>query len=168
MRVEDAQLSRSNGFVAVYSSDGQQLLGSAEVDRVSSNVDDDRDRPVTVTLEDRLTGTTRLLVVLHADDGNGRFDGDEDPRVTATMTTTSSRWTVSATACADRVSGERERVAHVMLTGPRQQHRRHLRPLPAPQAGGGADRDGPGDGLPPPRLICSGSRPARNPFRSAQ
>ena len=39
------------------------------------------DRPVTVKLDRPVTGTSRLLVVLHSDDGNGRFEAAKDPRV---------------------------------------------------------------------------------------
>lgn len=79
LRLEDAHLSRTDGFVAVYTSDGEQLLGSAAIPR---SVDDGDDQSVSVPLATALTGTTELLVVLHADDGDGRFEATKDPRVT--------------------------------------------------------------------------------------
>jgi len=76
VRIQEAQLSRA-GFVAVYSGDGERLLGSAKIKPSS-----DDDAPITVKLDPRLTASARLLVVLHADDGNGRFDPERDPQVT--------------------------------------------------------------------------------------
>jgi len=76
VRIQEAQLGRT-GFVAVYSADGERLLGSAKVRRSS-----DDDRPIIVKLDRRLTSSARLLLVLHADDGNGRFDPEQDPQVT--------------------------------------------------------------------------------------
>jgi hypothetical protein len=94
VRVQEAQLSRSDGFVAVYAVEGNRLLGSAVVERSNGgggdddddgggddDGGDDDDRPVTVKLNRPLSATTRLLVVLHSDDGNGRFDAAKDPRV---------------------------------------------------------------------------------------
>jgi len=75
VRIQEAQLSRA-GFVAVYTGDGERLLGSAKINRSS-----DDDRPITVKLDPRLTASARLLLVLHADDGNGRFDPEQDPQV---------------------------------------------------------------------------------------
>ena len=126
LRVDRAQLGRSPGFVAVYTADGEQLLGSVAVPRPGGGAgasddddddggDDDDDAldddggdddggddddgddddgddddggggssngAVVVRLDPVLTGTTRLLVVLHADDGDRRFREDDDPRVT--------------------------------------------------------------------------------------
>jgi hypothetical protein len=76
VRVAEAQLTRADGFVAVYTADREQLLGVAAVQRST-----DDDRPVTVRLERPLTASAQLLVELHADNGNGRFDPEADPRV---------------------------------------------------------------------------------------
>lgn len=138
LRVDRAQLRRSPGFVAVYTADGEQLLGSVAVPRsagaASASDDDDEDDDdddddagdddagddddggdddagdddggdddggddagggsdggddagggsdgaVVVGLDPVLTGTTRLLVVLHADNGDRRFQEYDDPRV---------------------------------------------------------------------------------------
>jgi hypothetical protein len=77
VRIQEAQLSRA-GFVAVYSADRDRLLGSAKIKRSS-----DDDRPITVKLDPRLTSSARLVLVLHVDNGNGRFDPGEDPQVRA-------------------------------------------------------------------------------------
>lgn len=61
VRVAQAQLSRANGFVAVYTAQGEQLLGSAPVRRSTADGDDDGDddnRPVIVTLSRTLASTT--------------------------------------------------------------------------------------------------------------
>jgi hypothetical protein len=76
VRITEVQLSRADGFVAVYTADREQLLGVAAVKRST-----DDDRPVTVRLDRPLTEDTQLLVELHADNGNGRFDPEADPRV---------------------------------------------------------------------------------------
>ena len=39
------------------------------------------ERPVRVTLDEPITTTTQLLVVLYADNGDGHFDWATDPRV---------------------------------------------------------------------------------------
>jgi hypothetical protein len=76
VRIAEVQLTRTDGFVAVYTADREQLLGVAAVKRSA-----DDDRPVTVRLNPPLTATSQLLVELHADNGNGRFDPEADPRV---------------------------------------------------------------------------------------
>jgi hypothetical protein len=76
VRITEIQLSRADGFVAVYTADREQLLGSAAVSRST-----DDDRPLTVRLDRPLTADAQLLVELHADNGNGRFDPETDPRV---------------------------------------------------------------------------------------
>jgi hypothetical protein len=102
VRVKEAQLSRSDGFVAVYAVEGNRLLGSGGVERANGGDDDsgddggddggddsgdddggddDDDRSTIVRLDRPLSDTTRLLIVLHSDDGNGRFDAAKDPRV---------------------------------------------------------------------------------------
>jgi hypothetical protein len=74
VRIQQAQLSRA-GFVVVYAKDGKRLLGSAKIKPSTDN------RPITVRLDRRLTASAQLLVVLHADDGDGRFNVKQDPRV---------------------------------------------------------------------------------------
>jgi hypothetical protein len=76
VQVEEVQLSRADGFVVISRFDTEQVLGLAPVKR---SIDD---RAITVTLEKPLESTTRLLVVLHADNRDGRFDPATDPRVT--------------------------------------------------------------------------------------
>jgi hypothetical protein len=107
IRIKEAQLSRSNGFVAVYTLEGNRLLGSGVVKRPTGADDDGNDNDddgggdddddggddddddddgdgggtVMVKLNRPLSDTTRLLIVLHSDNGNGRFNATEDPRV---------------------------------------------------------------------------------------
>ena len=70
--VDDVQISRSDGFVAVCWPDMGRLLGSARIARS----DDDRD--VRITLDERITKTIKLGLVLYADAGDGRLDGVDD------------------------------------------------------------------------------------------
>jgi hypothetical protein len=70
--VEEVFLSDGTGFVAVFDAGGR-LLGSAPVSRAT--------RPVSVPLDEPVTGTMRLVAVLYADDGDGRFDPASDPQV---------------------------------------------------------------------------------------
>jgi hypothetical protein len=76
VRVEEVQLSRTDGFLAIFTEDGDTLLGHAAVER------SDDERPLEVPLDQPLTETARLVAVLHADDGDGTFDPSSDPRVT--------------------------------------------------------------------------------------
>jgi len=69
--VEEVQLTSGSGFVAVYTRDGQ-LLGSAEVGR---------GRTLTVELDEPIPATGEYRAVLFADDGDGTFDAETDPRV---------------------------------------------------------------------------------------
>jgi len=73
--VEEAQITRADGFVAVFADTGSRLLGSLPIAR------SDEDRPVTVTLDEPIHSPTELVIVLHADNGDGRFDPATDPRV---------------------------------------------------------------------------------------
>ncbi len=73
--LEEVQLARTDGFVAVCSLDDNRLLGSSPITRSTS------DRSVRVTLDQPITTTTQLLVVLYADNGDGHFDWATDPRV---------------------------------------------------------------------------------------
>lgn len=73
--VEEVQLARTDGFVAVCSLDDNLLLGSFPITRSTD------DRSVRVTLDEPLTTTTQLLIVLYADNGDGHFDWATDPRV---------------------------------------------------------------------------------------
>jgi hypothetical protein len=73
--LEEVQLARTDGFVAVCSLDDNRLLGSAPITRSTA------DRSVRVTLDEPITTTTQLLVVLYADNGDGHFDWATDPRV---------------------------------------------------------------------------------------
>jgi hypothetical protein len=73
--LEEVQLARTDGFVAVCSLDDNRLLGSSPITRSSA------DRSVRVTLDEPITTTTQLLVVLYADNGDGHFDWATDPRV---------------------------------------------------------------------------------------
>ena len=70
--VDDVQISRSNGFVAVCWREMGRLLGSARIARS----DDDRD--VRITLDERITKTIELGLILYADAGDGRLDGVDD------------------------------------------------------------------------------------------
>ena len=74
--IEDVQISRKNGFVAVCWPDARRLLGSARVARS----EDDSD--LQIDLDERITKTIRIVVVLYADDGDGRLDGATDQIVT--------------------------------------------------------------------------------------
>jgi hypothetical protein len=76
VRVEEVQLSRTDGFVAIFFENGDTLLGHAPVER------SDDERRLDVPLDQSLTATARLVAVLHADDGDGVFDPATDPRVT--------------------------------------------------------------------------------------
>lgn len=69
--VEEVRLTSGTGFVAVYTRDGQ-LLGSAEVGG---------GRTLTVDLDDPIPATGEYRAVLFADDGDGSFDAETDPRV---------------------------------------------------------------------------------------
>ena len=71
----EARITRADGFVAVFSEDGSLLLGAQPIAR-SNN-----DRPVTITLDEPISSSTDLVLVLHADNGDGRFDPATDPRV---------------------------------------------------------------------------------------
>jgi hypothetical protein len=73
--VEEVQLARTDGFVAVCSLDDNLLLGSLPITRSTD------DRSVRVTLDEPITATTQLLVVLYADNGDGHFDWATDSRV---------------------------------------------------------------------------------------
>ncbi len=73
--VEEVQLARSDGFVAVCSLDNNRLLGSSPITRSTD------ERSVRVTLDEPITTTTQLLVVLYADNGDGHLDWATDPRV---------------------------------------------------------------------------------------
>ena len=75
MIVEEVQLARTDGFIAVCSLDDDQLLGSLPITRSTG------ERSVRVTLDEPITTTTRLLVVLYADNGDGHLDWATDPRV---------------------------------------------------------------------------------------
>lgn len=76
VRVEEVQLSRTDGFVAIFTENGDTLLGHAAVERSSD------ERSLSVPLDQPITEATRLVAVLHADDGDGTFDPASDPRVT--------------------------------------------------------------------------------------
>lgn len=69
--VEEVRLTSGTGFVAVYTRDGE-LLGSAEVGR---------GRTLTVDLDDRIPASGEFRAVLFGDEGDGRFDPEDDPRV---------------------------------------------------------------------------------------
>jgi hypothetical protein len=72
--VAEVQLARKDGFVAVCSLD-DLLLGSRAIARSND------ERSVRVTLDEPITRTIQLLVVLYADNGDGHFDWETDPRV---------------------------------------------------------------------------------------
>jgi len=73
--VEEVRLSRA-GFVAVCSDDDDnRLLGLLPI--ASST----QEQAVRVSLDKRLTTTTKLLVMLFADNRDGHFDWATDPRV---------------------------------------------------------------------------------------
>ena len=72
--IDEVQLSRTNGFVAVCALDNR-LLGSYPIRRSTD------DRSVRVTLDEPITATTQLVVVLYADNGDGHFDWATDPPV---------------------------------------------------------------------------------------
>lgn len=69
VRVEQARLSDGTGHVALLDRDGR-LLGSVPVPR--------GDRAVTVRLREPLRASAELVAVLHADDGDGRFERERD------------------------------------------------------------------------------------------
>jgi hypothetical protein len=73
--VDEVQLALTDGFVAVCTLDDNRLLGSSPITRSND------ERSVLVTLDEPITTTTRLLVVLYADNGDGHFDWATDPRV---------------------------------------------------------------------------------------
>jgi hypothetical protein len=73
--IDEVQLSRTNGFVAVCTLDRTRLLGSHPIARSGD------DRSVRVALDEPITTTTELLVVLFADNGDGHFDWATDPPV---------------------------------------------------------------------------------------
>lgn len=74
VHIAEVQLSRKPGFVVVCSSD-DRLLGLLPIARSNS------ERSVRVRLDEPLTRTTNLLVVLYADNGDGHFDWATDPHV---------------------------------------------------------------------------------------
>ena len=74
VRVEDVQLSTTDGWVAVFAADGG-LLGATPVVRSDEDVDLD------VVLSPAVTGTQELRAVLYADDGDGVLDLGTDPQV---------------------------------------------------------------------------------------
>jgi hypothetical protein len=73
--VDEVQLALTDGFVAVCTLDSNLLLGSSPIARSND------EQSLLVTLDEPITTTTRLLVVLHADNGDGYFDWATDPRV---------------------------------------------------------------------------------------
>jgi hypothetical protein len=73
--VDEVQLALTDGFVAICTLDSSRLLGSSPIARSTD------ERSLVVTLDEPITTTTRLLVVLHADNGDGYFDWATDPRV---------------------------------------------------------------------------------------
>jgi hypothetical protein len=73
--VDEVQLALTDGFVAVCTLDSSRLLGSSPIARSTD------ERSLVVTLDEPITSTTGLLVVLHADNGDGYFDWATDPRV---------------------------------------------------------------------------------------
>jgi hypothetical protein len=73
--IDEVQLARADGFVAVCTLDDNRLLGSSPITRSTD------EQSILVTLDEPITTTTRLLVVLHADNGDGHFDWATDPRV---------------------------------------------------------------------------------------
>lgn len=72
--VAEVQLSRTDGFVAVCTLD-DRLLGLLPITR-SNN-----ERSVRVSLDEPITSTIEILVVLYADNGDGDFDWTTDPHV---------------------------------------------------------------------------------------
>ena len=72
MIIEEVQLTRTNGFVAVCLLEDNRLLGSLPIAR---SIDE---KSVRVSLAEPITVTSRLLVVLYADNGDGTFDGARD------------------------------------------------------------------------------------------
>ena len=72
VRVQQVELTRGSGHVAIFGLDGR-LLGSAPVTAGS--------QPVTIPMDTPLTASGELLAVLFADDGDGQFDPEVDPRI---------------------------------------------------------------------------------------
>ena len=72
MDVEDVRLARADGFVAVCWAQQSRLLGSLPIARS----EDDRD--YRIDLDERITETIGIVVLLYADDGDGRLDGATD------------------------------------------------------------------------------------------
>jgi hypothetical protein len=72
--VSEVQLSKTDGFVAVCTLD-DRLLGLLPIARSND------DRSVRVILDERITSTIEILVVLYADNGDEVFDWTTDPRV---------------------------------------------------------------------------------------
>lgn len=70
--VEDVQISKSDGFVVVCSRDSNRMLGSIKIARSND------DREVSIRLDEPITTTTRLLLVLLADNGDGKLDWATD------------------------------------------------------------------------------------------
>lgn len=75
VRVDDVQISRSDGFVVVCSLDTKRQLGVSQIPRSTD------DRSVWVTLDEPITRRARLLLFLLADNGDGTLDWASDPRV---------------------------------------------------------------------------------------
>jgi hypothetical protein len=73
--IEEVQLSLADGWIAVCSDDNNRLLGLLRIARSTE------EKSVRVTLDERLTTTTQLLVVLHVDNRDGHFDWATDARV---------------------------------------------------------------------------------------
>jgi hypothetical protein len=73
--IDEVRIMRTTGHVAIFTADRSRLLGSVSVPR------SDEERRTTVTLNQPVTGTTRLLAVLYGDNGDGRFDLAVDPAV---------------------------------------------------------------------------------------
>jgi hypothetical protein len=74
VRVVEVRLSTTPGLVVVIDTRTRAVLGTAAVGAGTT-------RDVTVTLTSRVAGPGELLVVLCADDGDGRFDPATDGRV---------------------------------------------------------------------------------------
>jgi hypothetical protein len=73
--IEEVQLSKADGWIAVCRSDDNRLLGLSRIAR------SDDDQAVRVALDERLTTTTELLVFLYVDNRDGHFDWATDARV---------------------------------------------------------------------------------------
>ena len=76
--VDEVQLARKNGFVAVCSLD-ERLLGSLPIPRSRD------EQSVRVPLGEPITATTQVIVVLYADNGDGHFDWATDPLVSGDL-----------------------------------------------------------------------------------